>query len=229
MKKLFIILGSVLLTLVSVAVVVFFGFDKKIPTSWANGSIEAVKTSRFGEDGKMPKSIKYLSESILYSYEDGTTTATYTEKTYFELKNNSTDEAEGYEIKNKTYDEHGELIQDQLIKYYIEDEIYYKEENETKTQLDNFGEIALCVAYISSGFYETDGTLNSTILAFIDNNLNHVSQKGTSITLHLLYEETMSINIVYNFASKRVTKIEGTADDYQDGVLKTHIHKYIEF
>lgn len=227
MKKTLVWILSFVLLAVGVGSIYFFAFEKTVPTSWVNAHIEAVKGSTLTEDGKVPKSTKYTHEEISYSKNGEETVKTYDEKVYREFTNKSTETEEGYEIKSINYNEKGEVAEEYVTKYYVEDGKYIREEKGTKKELDGFSEVLLFFVTLDT-FYEDTGALNENLVTMIDENLEKVTQKGFAITLHLVKDD-ISVNITYDLLEKKVVKIEAVADTYSENVLTNRVREVVEF
>ena len=230
-KRIFLgILTLVILAVVGVAIYGFV-FDKTIPTEWAATPIAEVKEAKLINDDKMP-SMKVNYEHIVYSEEDGNTVSYYSTKYYRELKNNSTKETEGYEIIAVDYNEQGEAGEKEVTKYFIEDGKYYKATGTTKTELENFNEVAMFYLFVADYYDEEEGKIRSEIVDLIDNHLENVSQRGLNVTLHLkknVDDNHSSFDITYNFVTKKIVKIESNIDTYTDNVLSSRVHLCVEF
>ena len=230
MKKVLTGILTAVLIVAVVGAVVIFAFEKKVPTNWFNSQIEAIKASKFSEDGEMPKTLKYMREEIKYEKDGDKTVSIYEEKAYREFTNNSTAEEEGYEIKSVDYDEHGNVKEEFVTKYYMEDGKYIKEEKGTKTELDNddkFSEVALFFLLVGD-FYEDDGTLKTEIVELINEHLESVTSKGLRITLHLV-QDNVKVDLSYSLTSKKIVKIDCTMDTYDGDVLTNRVHEYISY
>ena len=231
-KRIFLGIMLVLLVAVIGVGVYAFAFDKTIPTNWVSGQIEEVKKSKFtGDDKKMP-SMKITYESTVYSKDENDKVTSYFDTKYYrELKNKSTKDVEGYEVIMKNYDENGNLNEENTIKYYIEDGKYYRASGELKEEIENFNEVGAFFLFVSD-FYKDDMTLKQEVVDAIDNKLDHVSQKGLSITLHLHADENdnkTDLAITYGIFSKKIEKWELTRETYTDGALTRKIYQKVEF
>ena len=223
-----IIAGIVALVLVAaIGVCVYvFAIDKTIPADKVSEQIASIKTSKLVVDEKIP-SMNYYLEDVSYTKDGDKTVTKYDTKGYLEFKNNSTEEAENYEIKSTTYKEDGSVDKVVKARYYMDGEKYMKDEDGTVTEISDFSELAFMV-YVLDDFYGSDGALKADIVSMIDNNLEKVTQKGLNITLHLV-KDTVKINIVYSLNAKKVVKIERTEDTYTDNVLTNREYQYVQF
>ena len=225
MKKIFMAILAVVLVVIVGGAVFVFAFDKKVPTEWFSSQVEEVKNSKLVEDEKLPKKAAFFHEVITYTKDGDKTVETYSEKMYLEYKDNSTEDAENYEIKSKNYDSQGKLSEEYTTRYYKEGEVSYREEKGNKQEISDLSEAKMFFMYFLE-FYNNEGTaLNSVVIDYIDNHLDHISQKGLSITLHMVGDNT-KLAITYGLVSKKIEKVELTLDNYTNDVLTSRLHEY---
>ena len=229
MKKFLATIIAIILIVAIAGAVFVFAFDKKIPTAWASGAIEAAKNDKFPNADNMPKNIKWSYEEITYTKDGNKTVKTYTNAGSYHIINKSTDEKEEYQVKCIKYDSKGDVADQWTIKYYVEGdpELKYKEEKGVKTVVADFDEVWLYALGIAD-FYANDRTLDTDIQIMIDSNLDCVTQQGLGLTLHLV-KDNVSINLTYSLTAKRLVKLEKTVDTYTDSVLTHRSHQVVEF
>ena len=228
MKKFLAVIIAIILIVAIAGAVFVFAFDKKIPTSWANGVIEATKNDQFPNADNLPKNMKWSYEEITYTKDGDKTVATYSESGSRQVINKSTDEKDEYEVKCVNLDSKGEVAEQYTIKYYIEGELHYKEEKGIKTVITGFDEVLFFYGFAVADFYANDRTLKTDIQVMIDANLDCVTQQGLGITLHLV-KDNESINLTYSLIAKRLVKLEKIVDTYTDSVLTHRSHQVVEF
>lgn len=219
-KVLYGVVGG-LFAIILCAVLVFFGFEKKIPENWVGGQIDTIKATKTEDYKEEAKNLKFYYEKINYTKDGEKTIVTFDEKYDLEIKNTSKDDApenESYYVKNVEYDTNGSYKATKITKYYIEDSKKIKEEDGNKQEITDFGEIYLGYAFVFSDFITNEGNLKPEIINMIENHLDKVTQKGMNITLHLV-EDNILVNITFGLTKNKIIQIERIEDTYTDNVL----------
>lgn len=228
MKKFFTTLIAIILIVAMAGAFFVFVFDKKIPTKWASAPIEAAKNDKFPSNDNLPKVFKLTYEEISYSKDSNNkVVTTYDIKAFRQISNKSTEDAEAYEVKNIDYNTNGQISEEYIARYYIEDGIQYVEDKNGKMPTD-FSVLKAGYYIAVADFYQTDLSLKTDIQIMIDSNLDYVTQKGLGVTLHLV-KDNESINLTYSLIAKRIVRLEKTVDTYTDNVLSKRIHQVVEF
>lgn len=229
MKRFFTTLVAIILIVAMAGAMFVFVFDKKIPTKWVSGPIEATKNDKFPSSDNLPKVFKWTYEEISYSKDDNNKViATYDIKTLRQINNKSTEASEAYEMKSIDYNTSGQVSEERITRYYVEDGIQYVEDKNGKIPT-NFTLFKSSYYLMIDDFYNLDNLLLKTdIKIMIDSNLEYVTQQGLRITLHLV-KDNETINLTYSLTAKRLVKLEKTIDTYTENVLSKRVHQVVEF
>lgn len=226
-KVLYGVVGG-LFAIILCAVLVFFGFEKKIPENWVEGQRETVKESKLDDIKEGAKDLKVSIEVASYTKDGEKTVTTYTYKADAEIKYTKNNEDETYNYKRVDYDENGSYDSTTTEKYTQEGGKFYKSVNGAeKVEITDFAEVT---AYYNSFFnlyYTNEGNLKSDVINMIENHLDKVTQKGMNITFHMV-DDNNYLNITFSLTKNRIVQFESITDTYVNNALSSRVlYKFV--
>lgn len=228
MKKILYGIVGGLFVIILCAVLVFFGFEKKIPDNWVESQRETAKTSTFDDAAADAKYFKFSMESVTYTKDGNKTITTYNVKGSSELKDTSKGDNESYVVRVINYNEQGELASDVTTKYYVKDGVKYSQvTGQDPVEISDFSEIEEGKNMLKTFFYQNNGSLLATTIDMFDNHYEKVTQKGLNITFHLV-EDNHEVNVTFNYAKNKIVKIEDITKHYTESVLDGKVTYVLE-
>ena len=210
MGKIFTIIGSVLLSLILVAAVVIFGFEKDIPADWVSRQVEQIKEYEAETPAtadEIPNgTVTMCYERLTYAKEGDKTVTTIAEKTEYTM----TKSGEGEKLKIKlitiNYTNNGQTKTTIKQNIYYEDGKYYMENNNgQKQEIPDIDDAVMSYTYLVDELYVFSPKLKveSSIIDMIDNNLVKVTQKGLKIKFYL-EKDNVASSLSYNVAKGEI-------------------------
>lgn len=213
MKKALKIIGITFIVLVAVAAVVFFGFEKPIPKSWASKDVEQVRNyegKAIDHADDIPGgTIKLYHEKITYTKDGDTVITTIAEKNELTLTKSGSGDSLKLKGVNVVYTDNGHTQTTTTTNVYKDGDLYYQTIDDNPSTVIAESGITGAYAFITaSSLYaytlENKPQLKANIKDMLENNLVKVGQKGLTLKFYL-EKDNVAAEMTYKFSTKKIT------------------------
>lgn len=213
MKKALKIIGITFIVLVAVAAVVFFGFEKPIPKSWASKDVEQVRNyegKAIDHADDIPGgTIKLYYEKLTYTKNGDTVITTIAEKEEITLTKSGSGSSIKIKSENVEYTDNGHTKTTTITKVFKDGENYYQVINDGDASVISESAIVASYAFVTASTlysYTAEGKpqLKANIKDMLENNLVKVGQKGLTLKFYL-EKDNVAAEMTYKFSTKKIT------------------------